>query len=88
MNYNREYYGQAIIDTPQKMVLYGQLACVHSHQVFCDNWVDSYNQYTREFNKANSRATQEFLLNQRHAFYMSCCLILSEQKEMQPKKVA
>jgi hypothetical protein len=80
-NYNREYYGQPTIDAQQKMVAYSALLCIHSKRVFCDNWVDTYNQYTREFNKASSRANQEFLLDQRHSFYMACCLILSNLEE-------
>lgn len=90
INYNRTFRDQEKIEEKQKMINYGDLACIHTKITFCDSWVDSYNRYTKEFNRATDRASQEFMLDQRHSFYMSCCAILNDQKdkETHPKKAA
>lgn len=80
-NYNRDFAGQSTLETSQKLVAYGDLKCIHSGDVFCNAWVNSYNQYTHDFNRATNRAAQEFMLDQRHSFYMACCSIMSEQNE-------
>lgn len=81
INYNREFHGQEKLASPQPMAVSGSLKCIYSGQTFCDNWVKSYNQYTSDFNKAQDRAGQEFMLDQRHKFYVMCCSILAEIRE-------
>ena len=58
INYNREFHGQEKLASPQPMAVSGSLKCIYSGQTFCDNWVKSYNQYKRDFNKA-----QELFIN-------------------------
>ncbi|MDC8832810.1 hypothetical protein [Alteromonas gilva] len=67
MNYEREFLGQPPLDK-QPLAQYGDLKCQYTGVTFSDATVEAYNQYTRDFNRTNWRATQEFLLDQRHKF--------------------
>lgn len=47
---------------------------------WCQGCIDSYNQYTKDINTATYKQTREFLLDQRHRFFV-ICLELSTKKE-------
>ncbi len=56
----------------QNMAGSGQLRNPNNGHVLSDLEVDSYNGYTREFNRMTWRADKEFMLDQRHKFFVSC----------------
>jgi hypothetical protein len=73
MNYNRTFSGCPSLPK-QRMVAHGGLKCAYTGRSFSNGIIDAYNKYTRDFNKANDRASQEFLLNQRHRMIQAVML--------------
>lgn len=71
-NYEREFCGEAPLQSPQAFVEYGSLVSIYTKRVLSNAEVDAYNGYTRDFNKLNWRAEQEFILDQRFKFLQSC----------------
>lgn len=73
MNYLKAYDGKPLLkDTPQPLVVAGELRNPYTGRDFCQAWVNTYNRYTQQYNKATDRATQEFYLDQRHKFFCQC----------------
>lgn len=88
MNYGSAFYGQSALPE-QPMIDEGTLCCVYTGKVFHNSIVDAYNQYTQEFNRSSDRATQEFLLDQRHRFiHANMYEALAEKRELEQKQVA
>lgn len=71
-NYEREFSGEQPLPSPQPLVAYGSLVSIYTKRVLSNAEVDAYNHYTRDFNKLNWRAEQEFILDQRFKFLESC----------------
>ena len=67
MKYNRTFYGYPALPK-QLMIANGELKCCYTGKVFANAITDAYNKYTKDFNNTNYRATQEFLLDQRHRY--------------------
>lgn len=71
MNYDRTFYGMDKLPSPQKICKHGDLSCQYTGKIMHPAEVDAYNRYTADFNRANDRSTQEFLLDQRFRFIHS-----------------
>lgn len=70
MNYEKKFLGMPPLNK-QRIIPYGELIGINSGKVLPDSAVDSYNQYTKDFNATSWRPTQEKLLDNRHKFFIS-----------------
>lgn len=77
MNYNRAFFGKPTLPK-QRIITHGELKCVYTGVALPDYVIDAYNRYTADFNASDYRATQEFLLDQRHRYIHS---VMLEQHE-------
>lgn len=73
MNYNREFAGKPPLP---KQPMVTELKNPYTLENLSQATVSAYNRYTEEFNRTRYRATQEFLLDQRHRFF---CAVLDIQ---------
>jgi len=69
--------GDVIMNTQQDtrqqpMVNHGDLISLNNKRVLCEAEVNSYNQYTKDFNRLTYTAEKEFMLDQRHKFLVQC----------------
>lgn len=82
--YERAFHGMEKLPK-QPMCEYGDLACQYTGEVFSEAVVDTYNKYTKDFNRSTWRAEQEFLLDQRHKF-IHALMVINLRKAQSIKK--
>jgi hypothetical protein len=66
-----EFIGKEALEK-QKLASEGDLINPYSSHVLSASEVAAYNRYTMDFNNTRQRDVQEFLLDQRHKFFVAC----------------
>ena len=66
-----EFVGKELLEN-QKLANEGDLVNPYNGHVLSKAEVEAYNRYTEEFNATGQRDIQEFLLDQRHKYFVAC----------------
>jgi len=69
MNYSRYFNGKEKM-AAQPMVNMASLGAMYKGRFFDIGTVNKYNQFTKHFNTANNRASQERILDERQCFML------------------
>lgn len=71
MNQYSEFVGKETLAS-QGMAAPGSMVNPNNGHRLTDVEIEAYNRYTVEFNSTRQRDVQEFLLDQRHRFFVTC----------------